>query len=90
MTLDFNQIQREINIENKRIQNVYYFSNVEERAKSNMELVKSGKVRDHKFRDHASRHTGEIEEKECSLYCDLFRTKNCDFIFALRGSDNEI
>lgn len=66
----------------------YYFSNVEERAESNMELIKSGKVRDHKLGNSASRHTGEIEEKECSLYCDFLRTKNCDFVFALRGNEN--
>ncbi len=66
----------------------YYSENVMERAKRNMALIRSGKVRNHKLGNSASIHTGEIEEKECSLYCDFLRTKNCDFIFGLRGSDN--
>ena len=68
--------------------NEYYFSDVEERAKKHVELIKNGKVRNHKLGNTSRRHTGEIEEKECTVYCDFLRTKTYDFINNLRGCDN--
>lgn len=52
-----------------------------------MELIAQKKVRNHKLRNSAPVHTGEIEKRECKEFCEFLQTKNSDFVYNLRGSD---
>ena len=59
----------------------------DEIAKNGMLLVNSGKVRNHKLRNSARIHTGEVEDMECRIYRDFLPSKNCCIVLELTGSD---
>lgn len=56
-------------------------------AKRGMQLVNSGKIRNHKLRNCSRVHTGEVEDKECRVYRDFLPSKNCCMVLELTGSD---
>lgn len=53
-----------------------------------MDLIREGKIRNHKIRNTAREHTNELEEQECNLFSEFLTTKNCDFVLNLTGCDN--
>jgi hypothetical protein len=65
-----------------------YSSEAERIATEAMEQIHMGKIRNHKLRNKAAIHSGEIESKECNEFCNFLPSKNCDFVMSLRGSDN--
>lgn len=69
-------------------QRAYYTKEIEESAKESMRQIKSGAVRNHKLKNSAQIHTGEIEENECSMFCDFLDTRNFFLINDLRGNEN--
>lgn len=55
-------------------------------AKNGMELINSGKIRNHKLGNSARIHTGEAEKKEYQNYHDFLPSKNCYMVYELTGS----
>lgn len=66
----------------------YYTKDIEERAQQSIEQIKAGIVRNHKLKNGAAVHTGEIEEKESGIFCDFLSSKNYAILAELRGCDN--
>lgn len=66
----------------------YYSKEVEESAKESMRQIREGLVRNHKLKNSALIHTGEIEERECDMFCDFLMSKNYFMIDTLRGCEN--
>lgn len=52
-----------------------------------MNLILSGKVRNHKLGNSARVHNGEIERAERQIYRDFLPSKNCRIICELTGSE---
>ena len=57
-------------------------------AQRMIQLIQEGKIRNHKLKNMATQHSGEIEEMECKTFCDFLPTKNFNFLLELRGCDN--
>lgn len=66
----------------------YYTKDIEEKVQKNMDMIKKGVVRNHKLKNGAAIHTGELEEKESGIFCDFLTTKNYAFLAELRGHEN--
>lgn len=56
-------------------------------AENAMSLVRGGQVRNHKLRNSAPIHTGEMESQESRIYRDFLPSKNACMIFNLTGSN---
>lgn len=63
----------------------YYSKDVHESAKESMRQIKEGLVRNHKLKDRVQIHSGEVQERECDLFCDFLMSKNYFLIANLRG-----
>lgn len=53
-----------------------------------IQLIKQGKVRNHKLSNSAPIHTGKIEHMECVAFKNFLETKNGCFVYNITGSDN--
>lgn len=53
-----------------------------------MRQIKSGAVRNHKLKNSARIHTGEMEEVECDAFCNFLMSKNYFLVDELRGCEN--
>ncbi len=69
------------------MENMYYSSEVMEQAGKNISMVTEGKIRLHILGNSADIHTGEMEQKECSSFCDFIKTKNGDLVDNLVGCE---
>ncbi len=56
-------------------------------AQNGMNLVRENKIRNHKLRNSARIHTGEMERQEVRLFRDFLPGKNGCMIYELVGSD---
>lgn len=56
-------------------------------AKIGLEMINTGKVRNHKLKNSSRIHTGEVENIECRIYRDFLPSKNCSLVYGLTGSD---
>lgn len=65
----------------------YYSRECEEYVRKSMEQIREGKVRNQKLKNNAPIHTGELEEQECSSFCDFLLTRNYFLVDSLRGKD---
>ena len=59
----------------------------DEIAQNGIQLIISGKVRDHKLGNSARIHTGEVEIEEYQTYRDFLSSKKCRIVCELTGSD---
>lgn len=57
-------------------------------AKEGILLLKEEKVRNHKLRNSAQIHTGDVERKECQAYRNFLPSKIACMIYNLTGSEN--
>lgn len=62
-------------------------SSASEIAKHGVELINSGKIRNHKLGNSARIHTGETEKREYQIYRDFLPSKNFCMVYELTGSD---
>lgn len=53
-----------------------------------LELLSTGKIRNHLLGNAAKEHSGAVETIERQRFRDFLRTKNGCMVFALTGSDN--
>lgn len=67
---------------------IIYSKQAVETAAQCMAAIKMKKVRNHKLGNSVSVHSGEQEEGEYMCYRDFLKSKNCDLVNNLRGSDN--
>lgn len=58
-------------------------------AERMIQMIRSGKLRNHKLGNTSVVHHGEAEEKELMEYGNFLRTKNFYMIMQLCGSDND-
>lgn len=72
------------------LSNNYYTPEIENIARCSIEMIKDGYIRNHKLGNSSAKHSGEIEEIECSVFADFLKTKNCYLVRSLRGSDNNV
>lgn len=56
-------------------------------AQNGMQLINSGKVRNHKLGNSSRVHTGEMEKREYQIYRDFLPGKNCCMVYELTGSE---
>ena len=66
----------------------YYSKETEDFANESMRQIKSGVVRNHKLKNSARIHTGEMEEVECDAFCNFLMSKNYFLVDELRGCEN--
>lgn len=66
----------------------YYSKETEDFADESMRQIRSGTVRNHKLKNSARIHTGEMEEVECDVFCNFLRSKNYFLVDELRGCEN--
>ena len=66
----------------------YYSKETEDFANESMRQIKSGAVRNHKLKNSARIHTGEMEEVECDTFCNFLMSKNYFMVDELRGCEN--
>ena len=66
----------------------YYSKETEDFANESMRQIKSGAVRNHKLKNSARIHTGEMEEVECDAFCNSLMSKNYFLVDELRGCVN--
>lgn len=66
----------------------YYSKETEDFANESMRQIKSGAVRNHKLKNSARIHTGEMEEVECDTFCNFLMSKNYFLVDELRGCEN--
>mgnify|MGYP000079716403 FL=1 len=66
----------------------YYSKETEDFANESMRQIKSGAVRNHKLKNSARIHTGEMEEVECDAFCNFLMSKNYFLVDELRGCEN--
>lgn len=65
-----------------------YSKEAEERANRGIQKIMDGKVRNHKLRNGALVHSGELEEQECNAFLEFLMTRNYFLIDELRGYEN--
>lgn len=65
-----------------------YTPEIIEMSEKNMQMIREGKIRNHKLRNTASLHYGEQEMVECYAFRDFLQTKNFSLVYELKGSDN--
>lgn len=65
-----------------------YSKEAEESANRGIQKIMDGKVRNHKLRNGALVHSGELEERECNAFLEFLMTRNYFLIDELRGYEN--
>lgn len=68
--------------------NEYVTVEVHQRGERMMQMMKSGKIRNHKLGNTAVIHHGEWEERELGLYKCFLISKNFNHVMQLRGNGN--
>lgn len=68
--------------------NEYVTAEVQQISERMMQMMKSGKIRNHKLGNTAVIHHGEWEEKELGLYKSFLLSKNFNNVMLLRGNGN--
>lgn len=68
--------------------NEYVTVEVRQISERMMQMMKSGKIRNHKLGNTAVIHHGEWEERELGLYKGFLLSKNFNNVMQLRGNGN--